>query len=55
MSSKDLNERYLESGDLAVHEDTGQVQLHLETNVHLQEGGRETMNMGSMTKTTIKK
>lgn len=39
VSSEDLDERDLQRGDLAVHEDTGQVQLHLKAHVHLM-GGR---------------
>ena len=37
MSPEDLYERDLECGDLAVHEDSCQVELHLETHVHLGE------------------
>lgn len=33
MSPEDLNQGDLEGWDLAVHEDTGQIQLHLETHV----------------------
>ena len=33
MGSEDLNEGDLEGGDLSVHEDSGQIQLHLETDV----------------------
>ena len=33
MGSEDLNEGDLERGDLSVHEDSGQIQLHLETDV----------------------
>ena len=33
--AEDLDERNLERGDLAVHEDARQVQLHSETNVHV--------------------
>lgn len=35
VSSEDLDERDLQCGDLAVHEDTGQIQLHLKAHVHL--------------------
>ena len=35
MGSEDLNQTDLKSGDLAVHEDTGQVQLYLETDVDI--------------------
>jgi len=35
MSSEDLDQRDFESGDFAVHEDPGEVQLHLETNVDI--------------------
>jgi hypothetical protein len=31
----DLNERDLERWQLAVHKDAGQIQLHLETDVHV--------------------
>ena len=31
MGSEDLDKRYLERGNLAVHENTRQIQLHLET------------------------
>lgn len=41
VSPEDLNEGDLEGWDLAVHEDSSQVQLHLETYVHLQETSRE--------------
>ena len=37
VSSENLDERDLQSWDLAVHEDARQVQLHLETDVHLIE------------------
>lgn len=40
VSSEDLNEGDLEGWDLAVHEDSRQVQLHLETYVHLGEAAR---------------
>ena len=33
--TEDLNEADLERGDLAVHEDARQVQLHLEADVHV--------------------
>lgn len=36
VSSEDLNEGDLQCRDLAVHEDSCQIKLHLETNVHLQ-------------------
>ena len=35
VSPEDLDEGYLEGGDLAVHEDARQVQLHLETHIHI--------------------
>ncbi len=35
MGSEYLNQGYLESWDFAVHENTGQIQLNLETNVHI--------------------
>lgn len=35
MSSENLNQTNLEGGNLAVHEDTCQVELHLETNVDI--------------------
>lgn len=35
MGSEDLNEGDLKCGDLAMHENACQIQLHLETNVHL--------------------
>lgn len=35
VSSEDLDERDLQCGDLAVHEDTSQVQLHLKAYVYL--------------------
>lgn len=37
VSSENLDERDLQSRDLAVHEDARQVQLHLKTDVHLIE------------------
>ena len=37
VSPEDLNEGDLQRGDLAVHEDAGQVKLHLEAHVHLGE------------------
>ena len=41
VSPEDLDERDLEGGDLAVHEDARQIQLHLEANVDLgQRDGR---------------
>mmetsp|Transcript_39335 Transcript_39335/g.83813 ORF Transcript_39335/g.83813 Transcript_39335/m.83813 type:complete len:1257 (-) Transcript_39335:3240-7010(-) len=33
--SEDLDQRDLQGGDFAVHEDAGQIQLHLETNIHV--------------------
>lgn len=36
MSPEDLNEGDLQRRDLAVHEDSSQIELHLETNVYLQ-------------------
>ena len=35
MSTEDLDQTDLERGDLAVHEDTGQIELDLETNVYV--------------------
>jgi hypothetical protein len=35
VSPEDLNQRNLESWNLAVHEDARQVELHLETHVHV--------------------
>ena len=35
MSTEDLNQTDLERGDLAVHEDTGQIELDLETDVYV--------------------
>mmetsp|Transcript_35305 Transcript_35305/g.88749 ORF Transcript_35305/g.88749 Transcript_35305/m.88749 type:complete len:781 (-) Transcript_35305:276-2618(-) len=35
MGAEDLDERDLQRGDLAVHEDAREVQLHLETHVHV--------------------
>lgn len=46
VSSEDLDERDLQCGDLAMHEDPGQVQLHLKAHVHLtreREGETETL------------
>ena len=37
MSPEDLDQRDLESRDLTMHEDTGQIQLYLETDVHLRQ------------------
>ena len=44
MSPEDLDERDLERGDLAVHEDARQIKLHLEANVDLgrERGVRQT-------------
>lgn len=36
MSSKDLDQRDLESRDFAVHEDTREVELHLKANVNVR-------------------
>lgn len=36
MGTEDLNERDLEGWNLAVHENTGQIQLDLETDVHVR-------------------
>lgn len=36
VSSENLNERNLQCGDLAVHKNACQIQLHLEPNIHLQ-------------------
>jgi hypothetical protein len=38
MSSENLDQTDLQGGDLSMHEDPGQVQLHLERG---REGGRE--------------
>ena len=35
VSTEDLNQTDLERGDLAVHEDTGQIELDLETDVYV--------------------
>lgn len=46
VSAEDLDERDLQRGDLAMHEDPGQVQLHLKAHVHLtreREGETETL------------
>ena len=42
VSTEDLNERDLESGYLSMHEYSSQVQLHLETHIHIGpvDGGR---------------
>ena len=37
MGSEDLDERDLQRRDLTVHEDPGQIELHLETHVHLKQ------------------
>lgn len=37
VSPEDLDEGDLQSGDLAVHENSRQVKLHLETDVHLRQ------------------
>lgn len=42
VSSEDLDERDLQCGDLAVHEDTCQVQLHLKAYVYLTEKKSDT-------------
>ena len=42
VGAEDLNERDLECGNLPVHEDASQVQLHLEPHVHL--GGDTQVN-----------
>lgn len=36
VSSEDLNQGDLESGDFAMHEDSSEIQLHLETHVYLK-------------------
>lgn len=36
VSPEDLNERDLQRGDLAVHKDSRQIELYLETHVHLK-------------------
>lgn len=36
VSPEDLNEGDLQCGDFAVHEDSCQVKLHLETHIHLE-------------------
>lgn len=36
VSPEDLNEGDLQRGDLAVHKDSRQVKLYLETHIHLQ-------------------
>lgn len=36
VSSENLNERNLQRGDLAMHKNTCQIQLHLKPNIHLQ-------------------
>ena len=35
VSPEDLDEGNLEGGDLAMHEDACQIQLHLETHIHI--------------------
>ena len=35
MGTEDLDERNLEGGNLSVQEDTGQIELDLETDVHV--------------------
>lgn len=39
VSSEDLNEGDLQCWDLAVHEYSSQIKLHLETDIHLNRGG----------------
>lgn len=39
VGTEDLDEGDLQSGDLAVHEDPGQVQLNLEANIDLHRRG----------------
>ena len=41
MSPEDLDQGDLECGDFAMHEDTRQIKLHLETHIHLYCGGKE--------------
>jgi len=36
VSTEDLDQGDLQCGDLAVHEDSRQIQLHLETYIHLK-------------------
>lgn len=38
VSPEDLNQGDLQCGDLAVHEDSSQIKLHLETHIHLNRG-----------------
>lgn len=40
MGPENLNERDLECGDLAMHEDASQIQLYLKPYIHLVEQGR---------------
>lgn len=37
VSSEDLDQRDLEGWDFTMHEDSSEVQLHLETHIHLQD------------------
>lgn len=50
MSSEDLDKRDLQCGNLAMHEDTRQVQLHLKAYIHLigkREGHQRSRDFGS--------
>lgn len=38
VSPEDLNQGDLQCGDLAVHKDSSQIKLHLETHIHLNRG-----------------
>lgn len=51
VGTEDLDERNLQCRDLAVHEDTSQIQLHLETNIDLnttKQNGTIPINQGTV-------
>lgn len=43
VSPEDLNEGDLQCWDLAMHEDSSQIKLHLETDIHLNRGGESML------------
>mmetsp|Transcript_31758 Transcript_31758/g.36108 ORF Transcript_31758/g.36108 Transcript_31758/m.36108 type:complete len:252 (-) Transcript_31758:2893-3648(-) len=50
MCSEDLNQRDLQRGDLSMHENSGQIQLDLETDIHIGtiDGGRPPQSKSSV-------
>lgn len=50
VSPKNLDQRDLEGWDFAMHEDSSEIQLHLETHVHLKSNSGDCVRKSNLRK-----